>query len=93
LDASGGSGRVVVLPEAQDLPAGMGELTNGVVVAPSVGLKLRGPPRNVRLWGRTVRWAVMPEAPVDVDCDALAWEKDVRAPSHAGDRWPINEEA
>lgn len=66
-----------VLPETQDVPASLGELTIGVGVSSLVALDLPPPPVAVGSRPDVVLRAPVPEAPVDVDRQTYAGESNV----------------
>lgn len=67
----------LVLPHADNLPAGVSEPPIDPTVAFDVPLELRDPVVRVRPWHVPVLWALMPEAPVNHGDDFVAGEHDV----------------
>lgn len=74
-----------MLPESEDRPAEVLQVSGGRLVASAVLLELRGPPVTVRGWHLPVLRAAMPEAAVDEHSDLRAREGDVdRSSRQAG---------
>lgn len=69
--------RVLVLPNADDQPASLGQGSIGVAVPYNICLKLASPPDPVGAWRRRMLRTAMPEATVHKDRDTLACKCDV----------------
>ena len=73
--------RVVVLPEPQNDPPSLAKFAIRALIATPVRIELGCPPLSVRLREGSVRWASMPETPVDVDGDSCSREDHISARS------------
>lgn len=92
-DPSDGVCGGLVLPDAQDRPAGRGQCALVFEIASTGGLQLAGPPHGVGSREGGVLGAPVPEAPVDEHGDTCAREDDVGLASESGDRSAMLEEA
>jgi hypothetical protein len=92
-DAGSGLSGVLVLPNADHLPASPVKVCVGVGISTPVGCELGFPPLGVSLRPCRVIRAHVPEAPVYEDGQAETWKHDVGPPTLLGwKRRPIDEE-
>lgn len=94
LDASDGVGRLIVLPDSQDRPAGGLQSAGRALVTLGVRAQLRSPVVDVASGDGAVDRAAVPEAPIDVDSEPEPWKYDVwsREPARGSD-WMVDVEA
>jgi len=84
---------VLVLPDLDHLPAGLGQQARGLAVAILRPSDLRAPPLAIVLWLAAMFWAAVPEASVQVNRDSDSWEDNVGAPATEGSyRLALDEE-
>ena len=93
-DTTGRGRHILVLPHPDDCPAVLEEPTVRVFVPFLVLTNLLDPVGSVDARDvRSVQWAAMPEAPIDVHGDATWSEGDIRAPPRPSDDLPFQAEA
>ena len=88
-DGGRGTIRVVVLPDLDVQPTGLGEPPTRVRVAADVPADLLLPELTVRGGNRLVFTATVPEAPMDEDDLGAPWEHEVRFPGKVALVQPI----
>jgi hypothetical protein len=80
-----------VFPNPNRHPTGTSETIVGIDITAPVLLNFRPPPVGVRLWPGSVRWAAMPEAPIDEHGNPGLREHQVRFPPNPWNRPTVNE--
>jgi hypothetical protein len=87
-----GGRRIIVLPKPYDMPPGGFEPFIGLAVALDVLVDLLAPPICIGLGPRTVYGTSVPEASIDKDGDACAWEGHV-SPAPCAWKRPVDSKA
>lgn len=82
----GRGGDILMLPDSDDRPARVGKRLVGRAVAPDVGVEFPSPPVSVRLGGRSVFGAAVPETAINEHGYPRSGEYDVWSDSaHLGE--------